>query len=202
MSLIMLFKRSRQTVKNIARPFLGRFPFVNIRKKLVGFVRISIVDFGDLDDFVKFAVSPYEAANKDEIINILQKRLSGGKWVAAIARLGGRIIGSVRVCSMWKSEGIKEIFVGSAWVHGLFRGLGLGGRMMEAALREAGKKFQQPIYVNIDFDNERSLRMFSKAGFEIVDRRDLARKIENAFIEARGHSKRQLIMKYGRNDKS
>jgi GNAT superfamily N-acetyltransferase len=117
-----------------------------------------------------FETGPGRSTRKP-LVNLIRfhKLERGEAFIVVVAKLLSVCIGETSIAQMWRSEGINEFFSGGTDVYPLFRGIGVGRRMLSIALQEARNAFMAPIYVNIPCDNRYSLQLYQKVGFEIVE---------------------------------
>ncbi len=141
--------------------------------------------------------SPLGRTARRSIARMVQYRIAVDRDSLTVeAMLLGREIGKTYVGRMWARDGIQERFSGGTWIAPMFRGIGLGSRMLGLAMSTASGHWEGPIYANVRQDNDISLRMCKGLGFRIIERDAMRVAIEQSYRRRVGHSDPQILLQY------
>ncbi len=125
----------------------------------------------------------FPAAARSEVLPAAERLLSetargGGAY--QILEEEGRIVAGCQVGPLLQSAGLDGCWILGLWTHPAHRGRGAGERLIREVLRAAAERGETRLYCHIAGDNQPSLALFRKVGFQPAPP-ELTARVEERF---------------------
>ncbi len=150
---------------------LVRWPIQRFFRHWLGNIEIEVEE---LEERTLAEMLSQENSRSEDMLQILERQLRGGEIALLVLRDQRRRKQGLLVLRPASDRSVDDCAsVFSIWIPFWLRGIGLGSKLVSAAMGEAGRRGYKRIGGAIGPENTRCLGMFHTAGFREVSKREL-----------------------------
>lgn len=128
-----------------------------------------------------FASTLEEEIQHPDPVRKYKERLKGSQSFTWGIKAGNELAGVITLLPMQMKKLQHKATILAMYVKPAFRGCGFGGRLVEAALKRAGKDGVEQVQLTVVSGNEHALRLYEACGFSVFSTEKEAMKTADGY---------------------